>query len=61
MSIPRILKALDSEIEKLQAARNLLSDHPTVKHNLTPEGRARIVEAVRKRWERERRAQKPQG
>jgi hypothetical protein len=61
MSIPSILQALDSEIEKLQVARNLLSDHPTVKHNLTPEGRARIAEAVRKRWEREREAQRAKG
>jgi hypothetical protein len=60
MSMLEILQALDSEIENLEAARSLLSDHSTVKHNVSPEGRARIAEAVRKRWEREREASKAQ-
>lgn len=68
MGIAEILTQIDREISQLQRARTLLNGsngHKEMKaaagsirkkRNLTPEGRRRIAEAVRRRWERQRRA-----
>jgi hypothetical protein len=65
MKLDSILAELDGEIARLQQARALLSDAPAKRgpgrpptsdaapkkrRNLTPEGRARIAEAVKRRW-----------
>lgn len=70
MGLAEILSQIDREIEQLQRARTLLNGgngHKATngkngfvkaaaksKRHLTPEGRKRISEAVRRRWERER-------
>ena len=72
MGVSEILAQLDREIAQLQQARALLtgavtagnrksytsSDRKLVrkKRNLTPEGRKRIAEAVRRRWAEQRKA-----
>lgn len=71
MGIARIVLQIDREIARLQRARALLNggaskiagqiDEGTrrsrkKKRKLTPEGRKRISEAVRRRWERQRKA-----
>ena len=68
MRIAEILTQIDREISQLQRARMLLNGSNghkakktaagsiAKKRNLTPEGRRRIAEAVRRRWERQRRA-----
>lgn len=71
MGVKEILLQIDREIAQLKQARALLkSDAPTNgfhtngtrKHarkknrHLTPEGRKRIAEAQKRRWERERKA-----
>ena len=71
MGITEILAQIDREIARLQQARALLQDsaattpstaRPTdrtpakKKRNLTPEGRARIAEAVRRRWAAQKKA-----
>ena len=71
MGVAEILSQIDREIAQLQRARALLNGgngHNAVngngalkkaaakKRHLTPEGRKRISEAVRRRWERERKA-----
>lgn len=69
MGIPEILKQIDSEIATLQSARSLLagtgvkrgrpakvSKGPKKKRNLTPEGRKRIAEAVKRRWAAQKKA-----
>lgn len=68
MGIAEILTQIDREIAQLQRARILLNGSNghkgkktavgsiVKKRNLTPEGRRRIAEAVRRRWERQRRA-----
>jgi len=72
MSIPDILSQIDSEIAQLQNARALIGEFQTKpklgrpvgsgkkkkKRNLTPEGRARIAEAVRRRWAKQKKATK---
>ena len=66
MGISEILAQIDKEIAQLQKARVLLEDKVaprakkaaaapvskkgTKKRNLTPEGRKRIAEAVKRRW-----------
>jgi hypothetical protein len=64
MSSNNILKLIDAEIARLQQVRSLLSQtrvvsatqttraksNPGKKRKLTPEGRARIAEAVKRRW-----------
>jgi hypothetical protein len=53
-----ILAQIDTEINQLKQARALLegrrasphSAHTPKKRNLTPEGRKRIAEAVKRRW-----------
>ncbi len=72
MGVAEILLQIDREIAQLQRARALLnggavksSSKPAAKaprkarkkkRNLTPEGRKRIAEAVRRRWEKQRKA-----
>jgi len=72
VGVAEILQHIDREIAQLQRARALLngsaarsSTKPAAitpkkvkkkKRRLTPEGRKRIAEAVRRRWERQRRA-----
>jgi hypothetical protein len=72
VGVAEILIQIDREIAQLQRARALLNggkakslDTPVAtvpkkprkkKRNLTPEGRKRIAEAVRRRWERQRKA-----
>ena len=72
MGVAEILIQIDREIAQLQRARALLnggssksSSTPATtvpkkprkkKRNLTPEGRKRIAEAVKRRWERQRKA-----
>jgi hypothetical protein len=69
VGIAEILVQIDREIAQLQRARTLLNGSnghngrkaPAgsmvgKKRNLTPEGRRRIAEAVRRRWERQRKA-----
>ena len=72
MGVAEILLQLDREIAKLQRAKSLLNGNAATnskkpvtavpkkvrkkKRNLTPEGRKRIAEAVRRRWERHRKA-----
>lgn len=65
MELSSILAELDAEIARLQQAKALLTDTPVKrgpgrppavaaapkkKRNLSPEGRARIAEAVKRRW-----------
>ena len=72
MGVAEILIQIDREIAQLQRARALLNGNAgknssksaaiapkkarKKKRNLTPEGRKRIAEAVRRRWERQRKA-----
>ena len=58
MGVSEILAALDREIAQMQQARALLGGHtaPKKKRNLTPEGRKRIAEAVRRRWAAQKKA-----
>lgn len=70
MGVSEILAQIDHEIAQLQQARALLSgttpNHKRgnvfsakvgkKKRNLTPEGRKRIAEAVRRRWARQKKA-----
>ena len=56
--LPAILAQIDQEIAALQAAKDLLTGTPTksnkptkkMKRTLSPEARARIVAAQKKRW-----------
>jgi hypothetical protein len=73
VEVNRIIAEIDAQILKLQQARALLSDASSParsgpgrpkgtsstkrKRNLSPEGRKRIAEAMKKRWA-ERRKQK---
>ncbi len=59
MNMNEILAEIDAEIAVLEKARDLLRDWPVStipkakrkrKRNLTPEGRRRIAEAVKRRW-----------
>lgn len=70
MGVTEILKQIDREIANLQRARALLNGKGNStsstsasaaprkvrrkKRNLTPEGRKRIADAVRRRWERQK-------
>ena len=66
MGVAEILAQIDQEIAQLQRARTLLKNssngsngnglHSGKKRNLTPEGRKRISEAVRRRWARQRKS-----
>jgi hypothetical protein len=73
MKLESILAELDVEIARLQQARALLTDVPAkrgpgrppidrtvtkTKRNLSPEGRARIAEAVKRRWTKAKKAAK---
>jgi hypothetical protein len=65
VEISRIIAEIDAEIQKLQQARALLASTPSVrtgpgrpkgsktvasKRKLSPEGRKRIADAMKKRW-----------
>ena len=69
VDVTKILQQIDSQIAQLQQARALLkagtgkaksasriATKRKKKRNLTPEGRKRIAEAVKRRWERQRKA-----
>ena len=66
MGVAEILAQIDQEIAQLQRARTLLKNssngsngnglHSGKKRNLTPEGRKRISEAVRRRWAKQRKS-----
>jgi hypothetical protein len=69
VGVSEILTQIDREIAQLQRARALLSSGSTdgyksaagkkpgkKKRNLSPEGRKRIAEAVRRRWAEQRKA-----
>lgn len=71
MGVSEILAQLDREIAQLQQARALLAGASITKHkrtatpaaskrakkrNLTPEGRKRIAEAVKRRWAEQKKA-----
>ncbi len=71
MGVAEILAQIDREIAQLQRARALLNGAGTTKtaaaapakktkrkkkRNLTPEGRKRIAEAVKRRWAEQRKA-----
>jgi hypothetical protein len=70
MGVSEILAQIDREIAQLQRARSLLNGTSSVKQtvvrgakkttgkkrNLTPEGRKRIAEAVKRRWAEQRKA-----
>jgi hypothetical protein len=70
MGVAEILAQIDREIAQLQRARSLLNGASGGKHavaratrkttgkkrNLTPEGRKRIAEAVKRRWAEQRKA-----
>lgn len=68
MGVAEILSQIDREIAQLQHARALLAGKhpaskaasarkaPKKKRNLTPEGRKRIAEAVKRRWAEQRKA-----
>ncbi len=68
MGVTEILAHIDREIAQLQKARTLLTGSAlkstagakkaTKKRNLTPEGRKRIAEAVKRRWARQKKAEK---
>jgi hypothetical protein len=63
MDTNRLLASIDSEIATLQQVRALLTGqkgHARLgrKRVLSAEGRARIAEAQRKRWAKQRRAAK---
>jgi hypothetical protein len=62
VGVSEILAQLDREISQLEQARSLLKSGGTSlrrnakKRRLTPEGRRRISEAVKRRWIAERKA-----
>lgn len=62
MGVTEILAQIDQEIAQLQQARALLNgrngNHSSAAghRQLTPEGRRRISEAVKRRWARQRKA-----
>jgi hypothetical protein len=71
VGVSEILQHIDHEIAQLQRARALLNGGASKtskasrtvvarigkkKRNLTPEGRKRIAEAVKRRWERQKKA-----
>lgn len=70
MGVPEILTHIDREIAQLQQARTLLTGThekstkiatatkktAKKKRNLTPEGRKRIAEAVKRRWAEQKKA-----
>ncbi len=70
MGVPEILAQIDREIAQLQRARDLLAQSQSKskpahearkkaksKHRLSPEGRRRIAEAVKRRWAEQKKAQ----
>jgi hypothetical protein len=69
VGVAEILSQIDREIAQLQKARDLLAgsqsksksapaaQKPAKKRRLTPEGRRRIAEAVKRRWAEQKKAQ----
>lgn len=70
MGVAEILSQIDREIAQLQKARDLLAGSQSTskstpaaakpakkKRRLTPEGRKRIAEAVKRRWAEQKKAQ----
>ena len=66
MPLQTLVDAIDAEMDRLARARAILVDEPSAetlaqtpkKRNLTPEGRARIAEAVTRRWAAKKAAKK---
>lgn len=65
MSTAKIIAAIDGEIARLQQAKTLLTGLDSErakpakrKRNLSPEARARIVAAQRKRWAAQKKTKK---
>ena len=71
MDTPRILAEIDAEIESLQKAKSILTGTPIKrgagrlkavpspikkKRKMSPEGRARLVAALKARWAKVKRA-----
>ena len=63
MGVSEILAQIDREIAQLQHARSVLGGKAAPaakkrkkKRNLTPEGRKRIAEAVKRRWAEQKKA-----
>jgi hypothetical protein len=63
VAVYEILAQVDRELDRLTQARALLVSGLSVplskrakKRNLTPEGRKRIIEAVKRRWAAQRKA-----
>ena len=69
MTRHEILVALDQEIQRLETARTLIRNSrdvaagitlrnghvkPTVRRQISPEGRRRIIEAQRRRWAKQK-------
>jgi hypothetical protein len=63
MSVNEIISQIDAEIASLQKVRSLLASTESKPrkgkgHNMTPEGRARIAAAQRKRWAAQKKVKK---
>ena len=70
MNVTEIVSSIDAEITKLEQVRNVLTGtgngararkaaKPTPKkRKLSPDGRARIIAALKKRWAAKKKAQK---
>jgi hypothetical protein len=69
MSIKNILAEIDAEIDRLQKVRSLLGSSSTTgktkkvkpamkRHKMSKEGRAKIAEAQRKRWAKQKKVTK---
>jgi hypothetical protein len=64
MTTNRIIAAIDAEIARLEQAKKILNGVPSgapkpvtkAKRNLSPEARARIAAAQKKRWAKARRS-----
>lgn len=66
MKLELILNEIDAEISRLKQAKAILTETPVAKpvavsakkktRNLTPEGRKRIADAVRRRWAKQKKA-----
>lgn len=66
MTTTKIIAAIDAEIARLEQAKTLLNGVPSgapkpvtkVERNLSPEARARIAAAQKKRWAKQKRKAK---
>jgi hypothetical protein len=60
VGLHEILTQIDREINQLKQARAMLEGNPKntpKKRNITPEGRRRIAEAVKRRWAEQKQLQ----